>query len=41
MTDRTGQDRRDAIRAEYAAEEAQAAAAEAGENEKAGGSVRD
>jgi predicted DNA binding CopG/RHH family protein len=40
MTDRTTRARRDAIRAEYAAEEAEAAEAEALENEQAVVSVR-
>lgn len=40
MTDRTSQARRDAIRAEYAAEEAESAEAEAVENEQAVVSVR-
>jgi predicted DNA binding CopG/RHH family protein len=40
MTDRTSRARRDAIRAEYAAEEAESAEAEAVENEQAVVSVR-
>jgi hypothetical protein len=40
MTDRTNRARRDAIRAEYAAEEAESAEAEAVENEQAVVSVR-
>jgi predicted DNA binding CopG/RHH family protein len=40
MTDRTSRTRRDAIRAEYAAEEAEAAETEAIENEQAVVSVR-
>jgi predicted DNA binding CopG/RHH family protein len=40
MTDRTNRVRRDAIRAEYAAEEAESAEAEAVENEQAVVSVR-
>jgi predicted DNA binding CopG/RHH family protein len=40
MTDRTSRARRDAIRAEYASEEAEAAEAEAIENEQAVVSVR-
>ncbi|HEY3608470.1 MAG TPA: ribbon-helix-helix protein, CopG family [Pseudonocardiaceae bacterium] len=40
MTDRTSRARRDAIRAEYAAEEAEAAEVEAVENEQAVVSVR-
>jgi predicted DNA binding CopG/RHH family protein len=40
MTDRTSRARRDAIRGEYAAEEAEAAEAEAVENEQAVVSVR-
>jgi predicted DNA binding CopG/RHH family protein len=40
MTDRTNRARRDAIRAEYAAEEAEAAEAEAVESEQAVVSVR-
>jgi predicted DNA binding CopG/RHH family protein len=40
MTDRTSRARRDAIRAEYAAEEAESAEAEALENEQAVVSVR-
>jgi predicted DNA binding CopG/RHH family protein len=40
MTDRAGRARRDAIRAEYAAEEVEAAEAEAIENEQAVVSVR-